>query len=320
MKYYIAADGGGTKLQAVLYDETLHVINTARVSGVNSNFKLVERIAAEMHHLAAELIPEDIDGIENVTLSVVGDGEMLLDALKSRRPVRNCCYYGEGEVALAAAGVLYGVVAQAGTGSDAFLVQPGFRDAVGGWGAVLGDEGGGYDLGIRTLKAAIYAYDGRGPKTVLLEMLMEKWNLSRPWDMIERLVRNPDSRELAASATYLTAEAAGRGDEVALKLYEDAAHELSLQVLTLLRRHGGIWEGPIVASGGTWKGCGRMFDTFREDIWKVYPDAVVDRPFADPVVGCAIRQRMAEGEQFRNLKDMIEEEFAPFLLKGLFPD
>ena len=107
MKYYIAADGGGTKLQAVLYDETLHVINTARVSGVNSNFKPVERIAAEMHHLAAELIPEDIDGIENVTLSVVGDGEMLLDALKSRRralwrsgPGRNRfgCLFGPARV------------------------------------------------------------------------------------------------------------------------------------------------------------------------------------------------------------------------------
>ena len=34
MKYYIAADGGGTKLQAVLYDEELRMVSAARVSGV----------------------------------------------------------------------------------------------------------------------------------------------------------------------------------------------------------------------------------------------------------------------------------------------
>lgn len=49
MKYYIAADGGGTKVQAVLYDEELRMVSAARVSGVNSNFRPVEHIAAEMH-------------------------------------------------------------------------------------------------------------------------------------------------------------------------------------------------------------------------------------------------------------------------------
>ena len=37
--YYLAADGGGTKLQTILYDEDLRVIRTGRVAGVNTLFK-----------------------------------------------------------------------------------------------------------------------------------------------------------------------------------------------------------------------------------------------------------------------------------------
>lgn len=316
MKYYIAADGGGTKLQAILYDEELHVVNAARTFGVNSNFKPLEHIEAEVRQLAAELIPADIGEIECVSMSVVDGGELLLESLEGHCSVKNRCSYGEGEVALAAAGVPYGVVAQSGTGSDAFLIQPGVRDTVGGWGAVLGDEGGGYDLGVRTLKAAIYAHDGRGPGTILLDMVLDKWKLSHPWEMIRKLVEDPDYRRLVASATYFTAEAAELGDAVAIGLYEEAARELSHQVLTVIRRHGGVWEGPVVASGGTWKGHGRMFEAFREEILRTYPEAVVIRPWAEPVVGCILRQRMAAGEDIRNLKGIVEERLSPFLLKG----
>lgn len=316
MRYYIAADGGGTKLQAILYDEEFRIIKTARSCGVNSNFRPEADIIAEMQGLAEELIPEGISEIERVDISIVGSAERLLEALKARCSIRAHNSYGEGQAALAAAGALYGVVAQAGTGSDAFLVQPDGCDTVGGWGAVLGDEGSGYDLGLRTLKAAIYACDGRGPQTMLLDMLLKEWQMSNLWEMVQRLVRNSDSRRLVASATHLTAEAAKLGDEVAIDLYRQAAHALSLQVLTVIKRHGSVWEGPIVASGGVWKGCGRMFEAFCEDIRQVYPDAAIIRTFADPVVGCAIRQRLLAGEDLEELRDVLEERFQPFFIKN----
>ena len=33
MKYYIAVDGGGTKLQAILYNEKYDIVKTARSAG-----------------------------------------------------------------------------------------------------------------------------------------------------------------------------------------------------------------------------------------------------------------------------------------------
>ena len=51
MKYYIAADGGGTKLQAVLYDEDLRVVNSARMFGTNTRKKPEERVEEEIERI-----------------------------------------------------------------------------------------------------------------------------------------------------------------------------------------------------------------------------------------------------------------------------
>jgi N-acetylglucosamine kinase-like BadF-type ATPase len=312
VNYYLIADGGGTKLQAILYDENLNIVRTARTAGTNVSFKSAEQVKAEMAELAAALIPEEIREIEAADLCIVGDPQMLLDALQPYCTIKETKLHGEGETALAAAGVSFGVVAQAGTGSDAFLIQEGLREVVGGWGAMLGDEGGGYDIGIRTLKAAIYAHDGRGPKTAILDLLMKEWALERPWDMVLKLIRDPDYRGLVASATHVTATAAQQGDEVALRIYEYAGHELAHQVLTVLNRVGGQWVGPIVASGGAWKGCSRMFETLREQVLARYPDATVTYPIFEPVVGLAVLRQFALGRRFEEFADSLTDHFSAF--------
>lgn len=43
-KYYIAADGGGSKLHAILYDESFNVLKTVKVSGTNFNFMPKEQV------------------------------------------------------------------------------------------------------------------------------------------------------------------------------------------------------------------------------------------------------------------------------------
>ena len=38
MNYYLALDCGGSKLEAILFDEHLHLLSRARTGGVNANF------------------------------------------------------------------------------------------------------------------------------------------------------------------------------------------------------------------------------------------------------------------------------------------
>ena len=49
------------------------------------------------------------------------------------------------------------------------------------------------------MKAAIYAYDGRGPKTVILDILMEDWKPKTLWDIVDIGFSVSDHRPLVAS-------------------------------------------------------------------------------------------------------------------------
>ncbi|MBE5893114.1 MAG: hypothetical protein E7286_07000 [Lachnospiraceae bacterium] len=315
MKYYIAADGGGTKLQAILYNEDFQIIRTARMAGTNERYIPIEQIRQQLAQLAVELIPDDITEIEGANLCIVGNNEIVERALKQRCSIKHCYFLGEGPAGLSAYGVHHGIVAQAGTGSVAFMVQPEKHFQVGGWGYMLGDEGSGFDIGMRTLRAAVYSYDGRGPKSLIESMLMQEWKLDDLHQMIHMLIHEPNYRHVVASASYIAAKAAAQGDEVALSIYDEAAHEMSRLVLTGIKRNGGTWVGPIVAAGGAWKGSSRMFETFRKDILEVHPQAEVTYPIFEPVVGCAIYRQFKAGKTFEELEEKVREGFSAYYFK-----
>ena len=50
----------------------------------------------------------------------------------------------------------------------------------GGWGYLLGDEGGGFWIGRAALSAVVRQFDGRGPATLLTAMVLEQMELSTP--------------------------------------------------------------------------------------------------------------------------------------------
>lgn len=316
--YYIAADGGGSKLQAILYDEDFHILRTARVSGVNTLFKPVEVVKDNIESMMTALLQgkdgaAPVNGITAADLCMVGAGDLMKNVL-TRFGVGRVTCHSEPVVGLAASLKTGGAVALSGTGSDAFFVKDCVtRSSVGGWGPLLGDEGSGYDIGLRTIKAAIYALDGRGEKTVLYDLVMKKWELQELWDIVAHLAGNPEARHEVASAAMLCAEAANHGDRVALRIYEQAARELCLQTRTAIERHLDEWDGTVVITGGAWKGCSRMFDAFKREMELLYPEARVSRPVFEPVVGCVVLRCLAEGRTVTELRGELPQKFSTFL-------
>lgn len=321
MTYYIAAEGGGTKLLTVLYDEQFHIICTARTTGTNAVYRRPGDIEASMEKMTEELLDDrpDIREIQRLDMSLVGNGGLLADVLRRHVTLKEFRQYGEGEVALAAAGVISGIVAQSGTGSDAFLIQPGVDERIGGWGPLLGDEGSGYDIGLMCLKAAIFAEEGRGPDTVLLPMVMENFKLSQLWDLVHVVSDTSDVRRTVGSAALLVARAAGQGDAVALDIYDRAARAMAHQVLTALGRIQGDLQGPVVTSGGAWKGHRRMFDTFTAAVHDAYPKVPVIFPDFEPVAGCIFLRLLDEGRTVEEAMSVLRTCF-PCLTTGGLPD
>ncbi|MBQ8879964.1 MAG: hypothetical protein IJY69_03885 [Clostridia bacterium] len=313
-KYYIAADGGGSKLQTVLYDECFRVIRTERIAGVNTLFK-PESLVRES---VGEMIDGLLDGLDGVIagadLCMLGAVDIMSSVIRRHSPDADIRMIEEPVAGLASALKTGGAVSLSGTGSDAFFVKEGKTlSVVGGWGPLLGDEGSGYDIGLSAIRAAIYSHDGRGEKTAIYDLIMEEWKLRDLWEIVTRLAGNPDARHQVASVAALCSRAAKAGDCVALGIYEKAADALFLQIRTAINRHYEDWDGTVAVMGGAWKGHTVMLERFEAQLVREYPIARVFHPIFEPVAGCAVLRGLSMGHSIPFLRAAMTDGFSIFL-------
>ena len=98
---------------------------------------------------------------------------------------------------------------------------------VGGCGRIIGDEGGGYNLGRKGLIAAAKYWDGRGSKTELIKIISEEFNFENQQQLINEVYRN--NFDIASFARFVI-NAAENGDEVCIKIVDGEIDELILHL------------------------------------------------------------------------------------------
>src|SRR5580765_4536310 len=125
----------------------------------------------------------------------------------------------------------YAVVA--GTGAGAIRVEDGRQVAVAdalGW--LLGDEGSGFWIGQRVVRAALADLDGRGAPTALTQPLLARLGVPAPGDAVDREPLKAVVRALYAGPPVRLADYAGlafevKGDETAGRILDEAADALA---------------------------------------------------------------------------------------------
>ena len=102
-KVFLAVDAGGTKLQALVFDEELHVLSHARTGGVNVNISTQDEVKANIAHCLDELFPtkEDIRVI-CVYYTFIGPFEIFREILETRFSVERYQPINEGVAGLLA--------------------------------------------------------------------------------------------------------------------------------------------------------------------------------------------------------------------------
>jgi N-acetylglucosamine kinase-like BadF-type ATPase len=314
MKYYLAADGGGTKLNLILYDQNLNVIKTARSGGINEIKKPIEQITEDCQKALNGLFEgTGITEIEEFTYSLASSHGLLKSIVESVCKVKRSVKYNEGQTAIACSGETFGVVAQAGTGSDVFVFQPTLKTVIGGLGSVLGDDGSGFDIGLKSIKSAIRSYENRGEKTLLEKLVFEKFGVNDSRGLID-LAKRKDISEQIASVTYLTSKSAEQGDKVAIDIYKNAGVDMAGQVnfaLSLIGKDNLV--GSVIVSGGAWKGCKYMYQTFLQQVKNDYPSVQVKFPNFEPVVGCVILRCVSDGQTYGQIEKTLYKNFSNYL-------
>ena len=105
MKYEVTLDGGGSKLQAILFDEEYRCVATARSGNINMNFASAETIEKNVENCFRDLLKNVSPScIECVYGAFVGDTQKALDQLNRLVPIKESDIVGEARLGLLAAG------------------------------------------------------------------------------------------------------------------------------------------------------------------------------------------------------------------------
>ena len=257
MNYIVGVDGGGTKTLALLGNLDGNVL--ARGVSGPSNYNAIGfdaacsslesainsarkdypgEISALCLGLAGAGRTEDIERFQNwaihtfpkTAVKVVSDAEILLMACASPGPAL-ALICGTGSI-------VYG---RSVTGE---LIR------AGGWGYLFGDEGSGYAIGSAALRAVMRAHDVRGPKTLLSALVLQRYDLRTPPELVHKIYRGDSPHLEIASLAVLVEQAAGQGDSVAIAILEESSRELAETIAAVYSKLG-MSIVPLVITGGT---------------------------------------------------------------------
>jgi N-acetylglucosamine kinase-like BadF-type ATPase len=263
MSYVIGIDGGGTKTQVMLADEHGNILTNEQYGSTNpntvSNASLQETFQ-QIFQAIHDKIPNSLKQVSSVFAGISGAGSPD-SALRLMNMIKG--YFSTDttvDVEPDSLNALYsgtfggpGIVQICGTGSITYGVNQHLeQDRVGGWGYLLGDEGSGYDVGRQGITAALQYEDGRGPKTIMLDLLYEYFNVNTGRQLIDKIYQSESPKLAISPVSKLVFQAFNQQDPVANTILTNVATEIYRSIDTLGRRLFSQEEDsiPVILCGG----------------------------------------------------------------------
>jgi N-acetylglucosamine kinase-like BadF-type ATPase len=298
----LAVDGGNSKTDVALATDDGRLLAASRGPTV-SHQKVglpvgVERLAAmvdevrKLAGLAPGTPPAQVGAYGLAGADTPADTRRLTAALAARGLAFDSIVVNDAFIPIrAGTDRRWGVALICGSGVNAAGIAPDGRTArLAALGDISGDWGGGGDIGMAALGAAVRGRDGRGPRTVLEVLVPAYFGLARPIDVTRRL----EARTLPARRVFevsaIVFRAAASGDAVAQSIVKRQADELVAMARAILRRLRLTRLDPdVVLAGGVFDAHDEAFEArIRDGIRAVAPRATVRRSDAQPVLGAAL--------------------------------
>ncbi len=302
MSLVLGVDGGGRKTYAVLTDEEGGVRGAGDAGA--SNWEIAGADGAEVAIAAAVGQALDVADVtaKDVVASAYGlagldwpsDIPRLTAMIEPVMPGVERRLVNDAFIALrAGTSESWGIAVIAGTGTVAVG-----RDPVGnefrtiGEGRAFGDFGDEFDVSELAVRAVADQFTGRGPATMLSDMLCERLGESSVASMLERLARY-DPRFRAPELQNLTPmvlAATEGGDLVARNVLEDIGRALG-EAAGVVARRLNLSNLPVevVLAGGLFRTPNRyLLDELEFGVRHTAPRAELRLLASPPVVGAAL--------------------------------
>ena len=298
--HVLGIDAGGTKTVCLLADADGQILAEARGGGANLQSSGELEVEKVLHGVMEEAIGDREVRPDAVCLGIAGvdrpgDAEAVSSIMRRLGFKSRTLIVNDALVALVAGvGDNPGVVLVAGTGSIAYGRDGSGRAArSGGWGYLLGDEGGGFWIGRSALAAVVRQFDGRGPATILTELVLAEMHLASPTELIHAIYDKGLQRRAIAGIAALVQSAADAGDATASEILTRAGAELTAAAASVIRRLG--MRGDVfqtVLAGGIFRAIPALVADVRLRLSEVAPRSETQVLTVEPAVG-AVRLALA---------------------------
>lgn len=315
--FVLGIDAGGTKTVCLLADEHGRVIADARGGGANLQAAGELEVEKVLHRVMETALAERDVRPAAICLGIAGvdrpaDADAVRGIMRRIGFMTPTLVVNDALVALTAgAGDDPGVVIVAGTGSIAYGRDAAGRAArAGGWGYLLGDEGGGFWIGRAALSAVVRQFDGRGPATLLTDMVLAHLELASPTELIHEIYYRDVHRHVIAGLAGLAQRASDAGDAVASDILSRAGAELAAAAASVITRLGMRGDAfPAILAGGILRGLPWLRSNVTTRLSEVAPRAEVRLLDVEPAVG-AVRLALAAARGTAKVPEYVDGERA----------
>lgn len=237
MKLFLGVDGGGTKTKCICVDDNLNIISSSEGEASNPLIVGYEKSAQTILNLI-----ENTCNLKELSYCVIGvagcgrkeNSEKLNNAIikeSNRRKIKLPEFKITSDIEIAHEAVFNGkegAILIIGTGSILYLKNKNSDSLiVGGNGRLIGDEGSGYSIGQKGLRAAIKSFDGRNDKTILTDILKKEFSINNRDELISNLYNN--KIEIQNFAPFVI-KAAELNDKISLSILEEESNEIILHI------------------------------------------------------------------------------------------
>lgn len=299
----LAVDGGNSKTDVVLADADGGVLGAARGPG------------ASHHHLG---VPAAMDTLESLVvaachdaglppedrpLATVGvwclagvdfpaDDQALSPAIAGRGWASEVLLHNDVfAVRRAGSGRTWGVGVVVGAGMNCVGVAPDGREVrFPAIGELSGDWGGGRDIGMAAVGAALRGEDRRGPTTTLTRLIPDWFGLPTALALVEALFLGRIEQRRVLELVPLVFAEAEAGDEPAAQLVARQVDEIVAMAGAAIGRLGlAARDVEVVLGGGLFhREAPDFLERIRSGIVAIAPAARLTQVTTPPVVGAAL--------------------------------
>lgn len=282
--FFLGVEGGATKGKAILANEEGKIVEENSGSALNYHNVGKERAEKNLIALIRPLLATAKNGKTFAVFGFAGfetkeDGA-LYGAIAKRVLPKNAVFQvvNDAQAALEAKcpGFENRIMAISGTGSTVVGESGKKRAKSIGWGEILGDEGSGYLVGLKVMKAAVRSWDGRGEKTLFEKLVLRRTGTKTMEDFIAKVYAafqdtHRNVKSYIASFAPLIDEALKKGDKEAVRIRKETSEELLLGAKAVVRRLGLEKKEFCLGCTGSGWNMPRLHQMFRESVKKEFP-------------------------------------------------